>query len=215
MSASMFFRNLCLIALVSLSLYASITFFGTGTIGAVDSLDHVEAERVKAAIERANAALARAYHTGDVQRLEDAFVDHPDYLSELQPEKVAELGAFIARVLGAEASQNFGYLTAMQNKINFRLQGEAFVQVAIAQVAAEGREFTSADLQVLSVENPDKYIVWPQAQTDLVESDPVELQYKSIEINGDKARAVYDDGVRDKTAILVRIDGQWFVAGIF
>ncbi len=211
----MFSRNLCLIVLVSLSVYTGLTFFGTGTIGAVDSLDRAEAEQVKAAIQRGKAALALAYHTGDVQRLEDAFVDHPDYLRELQPEKVAELGAFIARVLGPEASQNFGYLTAMQNKITFRLQGEAFVQAAIEQAEAEGWEFTSADLQALSVENPDKYIVWPQARTDLVASEPVALQYKSIEINGDKARAVYDDGVRDKIAILVLIDGQWFVAGIF
>ncbi len=211
----MFSRNVWLIALVSLSVYASITFFGVGTLGAVDSLNTTEAEEIKVAIQRAKATLALAYHTSDVQRLGDAFVDHPDYLRELQPEKATELRTFIARVLGPEASQDFGYLTAMQNKLTFRLQGEAFVQAAIEQAKAAGREFTNADLQALSVENPDKYIVWPQARTDLIESEPIEPQYKSIEINGDKARAVYDDGVRDKIAILIQIDGQWFVAGIF
>jgi hypothetical protein len=182
---------------------------------AAAALDTPEAEEVKAAIQRAKEAIATAQNTGDLHRLEDGLVDHPDYLRQLRPEQQEELRNFIAKILGTEASKNPGYLTAISNKISYRLQGEAFVKAAIEGAKAEGREFTNEDLQSLAAEHPDKHIVWPKSEADLALPEPTQRSYKSIEIDGDKARAVYDDGIRDKTAILVRIDGRWYVAGIF
>ncbi|RIK43394.1 MAG: hypothetical protein DCC55_05920 [Chloroflexi bacterium] len=170
---------------------------------------------MKAAIDRAKEAIAIAQNTGDMHKLKDALVDHPDYLLELQSEQQEELRTFIASVLGSDASKNFGYLTAMKNKITYRLQGEEFVKAAIEQAKAEDREFTNEDLQALAAQNPDKYIVWPRTSTDFAPPDSTQRMYKSIQIDGDKARAVYDDGIRDKTAILVHIEGRWYVAGIF
>lgn len=192
----------------------AVIFLGTQS-RAANSLDSPEAEEVKAAIQRADEAMTIAQTTGNLDKLEEALIDHPDYLLELKSEQAEELRSFITRILGPEASKNFGYLTAMKNKMTYRQQGQAFVQSAIEEANAAGREFTNADLQALSAQNPDKHIVWPKSSTDFVLPDPTQFQYKAIWIKDDKARAVYDDGIRDKVAILVRIDGRWYVAGIF
>jgi hypothetical protein len=102
----------------------------------------------------------------------------------------------------------------MKNKITFRLQGEAFVQSEIDKAREANREFTAADLQELTRQYPDKYIAMPRAEKQLITPQPDQKIYKSIKIDGDRARVTYED-VKNKTAILIRIDGQWYVAGIF
>jgi len=180
-----------------------------------DSLTTPEAQEIMIAIQRAKDAIAIAQHTGDFSKLEETLIDHPDYLNELQPEQQGELRQFVGRISGVRAAETFGYLTAMRNKITYKLQGEEFVRAAMEKAKAENHEFTSEDMQVLASQNPDKYITWPQTSTVFAASNPVERKYKSIKIDGDKARIVYDEGVKDRTAIFVRIEGKWYVAGIF
>jgi hypothetical protein len=181
---------------------------------AADAIDSPEAQQVMAALERAKDAIATALKTGNVAVLETALVDHPDYLKELTPQEVEGLSAFITRILGPSAAKDFGYLTAMKNKITYRLQGETFVQTEIDKARAANREFTTADLQELMRQHPDKRIMMPRAERAPVTPRPEQRIYKSIQIDGDKARVKYED-VKDRTAILVRIDGKWYVAGIF
>ena len=160
--------------------------------------DTAESQEMMAAIQRAKDAIAVAQSTGDVSKLEEGLIDHPDFLSELGQEQQEELRQFVGRVSGPRAAQTFGYLTAMKNKITYRLQGEEFVRKTMEKAKAENHEFTSADLQSLASQNPDKYIAFPQPSTvitksTLVEnSTPVQRQYKSIKIEGDKARVTYD-----------------------
>ena len=40
------------------------------------------------------------------------------------------------------------------------------------------------------------------------------LTYESIEIAGDRATVRYDDGAALQEAILLKIKGQWYIAGI-
>lgn len=184
------------------------------SLKADESIDSPEEYEVIDAMQRAKDAIALALESGEVTVLETALVDHPDYLVELPSEEIEDLRIFITRVLGPTAAANFGYLTAMKNKITYRLQGEAFVQAEIDKAKTARRAFTAADLQDLMRQHPDKHITMPRAMRPSVTSQPDERRYTSVKIDGDRARVTYED-VTSKTAILVRIDGKWYVAGIF
>jgi len=187
----------------------------SATLLAVSTIPETpEAQAIKAALQQAKDAIATALQTGDLTALDTSLVDHPDYLKALPPQEVEELRTFISRILGPSTAKEFGYLTAMKNKITYRLQGEAFVQAEIDKARAANRAFTAADLQELMRQHPDKRIVMPRAEREFVTPQPEQRLYKSIKIEGDKAWVIYED-VKDRTALFVRIDGKWYVAGIF
>lgn len=176
--------------------------------------DTAESQEIMAAIQHAYDALSTAYETGHMNVLADAFVDHPDFRREIGWAREAELRSYISKITGPKASQDFGYLTAIKNKLTHRLEGEKLLRSAMAKAKTENRELSEAEWQTLIEQNhgerpslpdpglPSKRVIQPE-------------QYFSIEINGDKARATYDEGVTGRTALLVRIDGRWYVAGIF
>ena len=166
--------------------------------------DTPESYEIMATIQRAYDALSTAHETGDLDVLKDAFVDHPDFRSEIGWAKEAELRNYITRITGAKAAQDFGYLTAITNKISHRLHGEALLRSTMAKAKSESRELSETEWQVLIEKNtslPSRRVIQPE-------------QYFSIEISGEKARAVYDEGVTGRTAILIKIDGRWYVVGI-
>jgi hypothetical protein len=176
--------------------------------------DTDESHAIMAAIQHAYDALSTAYATGDMNVLADAFVDHPDFRREIGWAREAELRSYINKITGPKAAQDFGYLTAIKNKLTHRLEGEKLLRSAMAKAKTENRELSEAEWQTLIKQNhgerpslpdpglPSKRVIQPE-------------QYFSIEINGDKARATYDEGVTGKTAILILIDGRWYVAVIF
>ena len=175
--------------------------------------DTPESYEIMATIQRAYDALSTAHETGDLDILKDAFVDHPDFRSEIGWAKEAELRNYITKITGAKAAQDFGYLTAITNKISHRLHGEALLRSTMAKAKSESRELSETEWQVLIEKNygerpslpdtslPSRRVIQPE-------------QYFSIEISGEKARAVYDEGVTGRTAILIKIDGRWYVVGI-
>jgi len=77
---------------------------------------------------------------------------------------------------------------------------------------AENRELTQEEMNEIAKQNHGTI----PALSDL-SGPPFKrvLQYFSLQIHGDTARAVYDEGVTGRTAILVRVDDKWYVVGIF
>lgn len=171
-----------------------------------------EAKAIMAAIQHAYDAMAIANETGNLAVLDDALIDHSDFLQAIGPEHQRELQAYIHEILGLNVTDNFGYLTAMKNRFMHELQGRKLLQEAKAK--AESRQLTDQEWQTLKEQNHGEFPALPDTHLPkrrIIAPD----QYLSIAVKGDKARAVYDDGIRDETAILVRVNGRWFVAGIF
>lgn len=147
----------------------------------------------------------------DVQLLSTVLIDHPSYEEKLSPKEVVELKAYAEQILGPNAITLFGYLTAMQAKMTHRIQG---TRLLISTQEKLGRELTPEELQDLAKQNHDRIPSIPNKNLPSVRMIKVE-DYKNIAIEGDIASAIYDDGVTSRTALFVRVDGKWYVAGIF
>ncbi|WP_423222378.1 hypothetical protein [Candidatus Amarolinea aalborgensis] len=162
-----------------------------------------EAAPVKTVMERAYDLIGTAAQTYDVSGFATVFVDTADYqLTTKQQEGVAA-------ILGAEAAQRAGYLTAMQAHYMSLGHGAKLLQSALAKAKAEGRELSAEEFQAIIKANHDQVPTLPSpvvAKTNLT--------YESIEIAGDRATVRYDDGAALQEAILLKIKGQWYIAGI-
>lgn len=172
------------------------------------------AQEVEAALERAYVAIDHAFLSRDVTRLSPAIIDHPVYRWMLGWRKTSKLRAYIFTVLGPEAAQDFGYLTAMQNKITHRIHGDRLLREKLAKEHRSITEITPAELIALKGKN---YGVEPsliEEPSSTVPLDSVE-QYYTIRICRNKAYVSYSDYIIGRSAILLRLEGQWYVAGIF
>ena len=161
-----------------------------------------EAADIKTAMEHAYDLIGAAAQTYDVSDFPTVFIDTPDYrLTPKQQEGVAA-------ILGTEASQKAGYLTAMQAHYISLGQGANLLQAALEQAKTEGRELSAEEFQSIIRANHDQI---PTLPSSIVTK--TSLTYESLEIIGNRATVHYDDGAALQEAILVKADGRWYVAG--
>lgn len=165
--------------------------------------DTPEVKEIIATMENAYRILAIAGQTFDVSGFSSVFVDTPDYkLTEQQR-------AFIGNILGEDAAKNAGYLTAMRAKYIALGRDARLLQATLEKARAEHRNLTSEELQEILRAN---HGVIPTMGSPITQ--PAVLSFKSIEIHGDRAIVRYDSGAALLEAILIRINGKWFIAGI-
>ncbi len=166
--------------------------------------DTPEARQIQATINRAYELMAIAARTFDVSEFPTVFVDTPDYeLSDRQREAISQM-------LGPKAVENAGYLTAMQAYYIAWGEGATRLDKALEKAEAEHRQITADEMQETVKANGGRV-------PTLARQDPIsktKLKFESIEINGNKAIVRYDDGAALQEAVLVKIKGQWFIAGI-
>ena len=96
-----------------------------------------EAAPVKTVMERAYDLIGTAAQTYDVSGFATVFVDTADY------QLTAKQREGVDAILGAEAAQRAGYLTAMQAHYMSLGHGAKLLQSALAQAKAEGRELSA------------------------------------------------------------------------
>lgn len=163
-----------------------------------------ESHQIRATLTRAYELMGIAARTFDVSAFPTVFVDTPDYrLSDQQRETIRQ-------VLGSEAAEKGGYLTAMQAYYISWGKGAAALEIALEKARAENRSLTADEMQEIIKANGG------QVPT-LARQDPVsvtQLEFRSIKIEGDRAVVQYDDGAALQEAVLVKIGGQWFIASI-
>lgn len=175
--------------------------------------DTPEALAVMATLDHAYVLLGTPAELIDFAEFDEVFVDHPAYGRAIGARKRKLLRDQISKELGEEAAQTFGYRTSMKSKLIARKNRYAQFRAALTNAEAENRELTQAELDEIAAQNNGYIPTLPDLSTP--SSFKRELKYFSLEINRNKARATYDEGVTGRTAILVRIDGKWYVAGIF
>ncbi len=165
--------------------------------------DSAEAKEIMVTMDRAYQVIASASQTFDVSELSSVFVNTPDYkLTAQQMEKVGE-------ILGQEDASNAGYLTVMQAQYVSWGQGARLLQETLDKANAEDREMTADEFQEVIKANHGQM----PALASPVTAKTV-LTYESMQITGDRAVVRYDDGAALQEAVVVRVNGEWFVAGI-
>ena len=175
------------------------------------------AQPVLAALDQGYAALAQASATRDVDLLATIFIDHPVYRWKLSRSEQASLRAFITDVSGPDAAQGFGYLTAMQNKLRYRIHGDQLLRAKLAENAQEISELSDREWATLAAQN------WGERPTLLgnesVASQSVNqrviVEIGAVHLCADKAELNYSTGVKGHGAILLWRNGRWWIAGIF
>lgn len=140
---------------------------------------------------------------GDVSEFQNVFTNTSDYSYEND-----DVRAFVSLVLGVEEANNGGYLTVMQAK--YIAYGCAIRMFKETEKLAkkENREVTPEEFKSIQ---DNCYGVIPPSLSD---GAPPKLEFKIIDIEGDRATARYDDGAALLEATLVRENGRWLIANI-
>lgn len=176
---------------------------GVPTVGVPDTPD---ARQIASTMQRAYHLRGVAARTFDVSEFPSVFTDTPDYeLSRDQRD-------LVSRAFGKQvAPDTAGYLTYMQAYYLSWGEGAARLQAAVDRANAEGRTLTSEEMASLVKANGDR--VPALGRADPLYED--KLTYYSIAIDGDRAWVQYDDGAALQKALLVKVNRQWLIAGIW
>jgi hypothetical protein len=100
----------------------------------------------------------------------------------------------------------------MKAKRLLQQRGGKLLKTAMEKAKLENRELTPGEWQALAKQNGGMPPGLPNPHPDTLAQ---RFTYESLEIDGDKAHLRYENGVSIKNALLVRIKGHWYVAGIF
>lgn len=163
--------------------------------------DTPESHQIQATIRRAYELRLLAGRTFDTTDFPSVFVNDPRG-GKLAPEWLK----LVEDVTGS-SSVTPGYLDYELAYYEHWKTGALQLEKLQAKAAEEGRQLTAEE--VLSLQDRSGRIAAPRAP----EGVNIELNFKSIVVEGDVAIAVFDDGPRLNEMILVKIDGKWYIAG--
>lgn len=169
------------------------------------SLDTPEAIEIQEVLIRAENILS----SDNLDEFDTVLVNHPLFAQQLTREQRAILKENITRFLGPDAE--FGYLNAMKAKRLVQANGRKLLEAAELKAQAQNRALTTEELAALREQN---YGYTPShIDLSLIGNRPV-FEFGSVEVGFNVAR-VYYSRIKTNTALLVRVNGQWMVAGIF
>jgi hypothetical protein len=123
---------------------------------------------------------------------------------ELSPSTIE----FIRSVSGDYISESFGYLDYKIAYYTWWKAGALKLETLQARANLENRELTEDELKTL-IDDHGR-VAMPRSQSS---NTNIALRFISIEIEGEKAIVIYDDGLRTNQAILLKIDDNWYIAG--
>lgn len=206
-------RKLSILSVGLVTLLATIilsNFYVKSSKAFINLPANAEEQAVTDALEKAYEVLDIPFDQLNLSQLSEVFIDHPYYLEQLSAEEIASLQLYTIKIQGKDALDNFGYLTSMRTKRMHQQRGAELLKTAEARAFKENREVTPEEFKVLKEMNHGRE-PWIPGH----EPFQRKLQYFSLNIEDDKAMVKYDEGVTGRTAVLVKVDGQWYVAGIF
>lgn len=182
---------------------------------ASDIPDTPENQSVIDALEEAITVLDLPFEELDLTKLSKVLINDPNYAQIVSPDELTELMNYTRKVQGEAALDNFGYLTAMQTKRMNQQNGARLLRAAREKAASENREVTREEMQQLTEQNFGLEPFIPDS-SEHDQSEPFKriLRYFSIKIEKDRAEVFYDDMVKTRKAILLQVNGQWYVADI-
>jgi hypothetical protein len=166
--------------------------------------DHPAYSEIASVLNKAYDLFSTPIEEVDIERFAEVLIDTPDF--PLTAEQQADIG----QILGKEAVEGAGYLTAIQAKHVHLQHGADMLKAAQEKATAEGRAITPAEMETIKSQNYGAYP--PSLETPEHFGKRPQLQYLSLEVTGDRATVVYDSGTALQKATLVKIEGQWLIA---
>lgn len=163
--------------------------------------DTPDSRQIQATIRRAYELRALAGRTFDTIEFASVFVNDPRG-GKLPPEWLK----LVEDVTGT-SSDTTGYLDYELAYYEHWKVGALRLEELWAKAAEEGRQLTLEEVQ--SLKDRSGRIAAPRAP----EGVRIQIDFKSIVVEGDVATAVFDDGPRLNEMTLVKIDGKWYIAG--
>lgn len=177
--------------------------------------DTAEAKKIQATIFKAYEIEANAARSFDTSQFASVFTN--DSVAVLEPstiEFIQEVAKDVAKTDGklthllSRPADKLGYLDYKLAYYTWWRAGAEKGEALQAVAEKENRELTQEERQ--SLIDASGRVAPPRAQG--MTSVP-ELKFESIEIKGDVALAVCDDGPRTIEMTLVKKAGQWYLAG--
>jgi hypothetical protein len=164
--------------------------------------DTTDAKEIQRTIEKAYAIEEIAARTFDTTEFAKVFINDPRG-GKLDDSTLR----FIKEVLGTNLT-SARYLDYKLAYYKWWEAGAQKIEALQSKAQAEGRPLTPEE--VSSLIDSSGRIAIPRAQGPTPE---IWLDFYSISIDGDIAVAIFDDGPRTNRMTLVKVDGQWYIAG--
>jgi len=190
------------IMMLSISALAPSTFVSERR--AYDGLPHsMDAELIKETIQKSYEIENTAAMTFDLSLFETVYTNDQRG-GELSPSTLE----LIRSVTGDHSPRNFGYLDYKIAYFSWWKAGALKFEELKSRATKENRNLTESELKSLIDENGR--VAMPRSQGIQAST---ELMFVSLDIAGDVANVVYDDGLRTNKMILVKLGNQWYIAG--
>jgi hypothetical protein len=178
--------------------------------------DTPETREIMVIMEKAYELLAIPFDTLDVNQLSEVFRNDPSYADHLSFAELDELKEYTHKIQGEAALKDFGYLTTMRTKRMNQQHGARLLRGAREKAKAENREVSKEEMRQLTEQNfgMEPYLPDQNEQGKRVPFKRI-LRYFSLKIEGETAEVCFDDMAKTRRATLMRVNGRWYVTGIF
>ena len=160
-------------------------------------------DEVQKVIEASYMIETQAGRDFDTSKFHEIFINDPrgGYLSQATSE-------FVKSESQDNQRNSYGYLDYKLAYYFWWKKGALRLEALINTVNNENRKMTKEEKK--SLFDHSGRLVMPRL---LEESVKYHLSFRSIEIKGDTAVAIFDDGPRTNQMIIVNVSNKWFVAG--
>jgi len=178
-------------------------FFTRQTLPQNGASNVTDSEHIIRVIEKAYEIEAKAAQTFDTTEFATVFTNDPrgGRLGESTIE-------FMRDVTNNPSLKTAGYLDYKVAYYTWWRDGALRLESLQRQAALEGRSLTEEEMS--SLVDAKGRVAMPRAQDS---SWDISLEFISILINDDIATVIFDDGPRTNKMTLVKIDGEWYIAG--
>ena len=202
-------RPYVLIFLITLIVLALITFIRqmdseTKTFAFPGVPDNEDSRRIQDTIILSYKIEDEAAMTFDTSKFPSVFVDDARG-GDLSSSQLK----FMQNVTQQRLKTDFGYLTYKQVYFTWWSKGAIAMEELLAKAEQEERSITNEEVQDLIGSLSD---TMPPARSESLEKEP-EIKFISIVIEGDQSVVTFDDGPRTNEMTLVKINGDWLIAG--
>ena len=198
-------KKFTIIALISTVVVVFLSVIAITTAGQAFPVfqSNTETEKIQKVIEESYKIEAKAGRDFDTSKFSSVFIN--DQRGGQLEQPFIDLITSVA--LENEAS-NYGYLDYKLAYYTWWGKGSLQYEAIESKAKSENRKMTKEELKSLFDEKGR--LAMPRLKGE--EKKPI-LSFTTIEVNDDMAIAVFDDGPRTNQMTLVKVEGQWFIAG--
>ncbi len=161
-----------------------------------------ETDEIQKVIEASYAIEAKAGRDFDTSKFQDAFIN------DTRGGELSQSTVEFIESVDANHKASYGYLDYKLAYFSWWEKGALQLETLFAKVKNENRKMTKDEMR--SLFDQKGRLAMPRLKG---ESTKKNLSFDSIEIKGDTAVAIFDDGPRTNQMILVKVENQWFIAG--